>query len=85
MSDPNLQQKKSGPDGGVIASLVGVGLLLVLMVQNTQPVTVHILLWKFTWALWLYGLLMAVIGALIWFGLGVMRRHSRRKARRDKR
>ena len=27
----------------------------------------------------------AVFGALVWFGLGVMRRHARRKARREDR
>jgi hypothetical protein len=28
---------------------------------------------------------MALFGALVWFGLGVIRRHRRRKARRDDR
>jgi hypothetical protein len=28
---------------------------------------------------------MAVFGALVWFGLGVMRRHRRRKERRENR
>jgi uncharacterized integral membrane protein len=36
-----------------------------------------------TWPLWLVILISALLGALIWFGLGVMRRRSRRKARRS--
>jgi uncharacterized integral membrane protein len=71
--------------GGAIASLCGVGLLLVFMIQNTQDITVDFLFWSFTWPLWLFTLLTALVGALVWFGLGVMRRHRRRKARREDR
>jgi uncharacterized integral membrane protein len=71
--------------GGAIASLTGVGLLLVFMVQNTEDVTLDFLFWSFTWPLWLFTLVTALIGALVWFGLGVMRRHRRRVARRDQR
>jgi hypothetical protein len=35
--------------------------------------------------LWLYTIVMALVGALVWFGLGVMRRHRRRKERRENR
>jgi len=34
---------------------------------------------------WLYTIVMAAFGALVWFGLGVMRRHRRRKERRENR
>ena len=71
--------------GGAIASLTGVGVLLIFMVQNTNDVTVHFLFWKFTWPVWLLILFSALFGALIWFGFGVMRRHRRRKARRQDR
>jgi uncharacterized integral membrane protein len=71
--------------GGAIASLTGVGLLVVFMIQNTEPITLHFLFWSFTWPLWLFTLVMALVGALVWFGLGVMRRHRRRKARREDR
>jgi uncharacterized integral membrane protein len=70
---------------GVIASLTGVGLLVIFMVQNTQPVTLQFLFWSFTWPLWLFTLVMALVGGLVWIGLGVVRRHRRRKARRDDR
>jgi uncharacterized integral membrane protein len=69
--------------GGAIASLVGVGLLVVFMIQNTDDVTISFLAWEYTWPLWLVILVSAVVGAVIWFGLGVMRRHRRRKARRN--
>jgi len=71
--------------GGVIASLTGVGLLVIFMIQNTENVTLNFLFWTFTWPLWLFSILMALFGALVWFGLGVMRRHRRRQARRDDR
>ena len=70
---------------GVIASLTGVGLLVIFMVQNTQPVTLQFLFWSFTWPLWLFTLAMALVGGLLWLGLGVLRRHRRRKARREDR
>jgi uncharacterized integral membrane protein len=71
--------------GGVIASLTGVGLLAIFMIQNREPITLHFLFWSFTWPLWLFSLVMALVGASVWFGLGVMRRHRRRKARREDR
>jgi uncharacterized integral membrane protein len=70
---------------GVIASLTGVGLLVIFMVQNTQPVTLQFLFWSFTWPLWLFTLVVAVLGSIVWIGLGVLRRHRRRVARRDAR
>ena len=71
--------------GGAIASLTGVGLLVIFMIQNTERVTLHFLFWSFTWPLWLLTLVTALVGAFVWFGLGVMRRHRRRKARREDR
>lgn len=68
--------------GGAIASLVGVGVLVVFMLQNRNDVTLHFLFWDFSWPLWFFTIVTAVFGALVWFGLGVMRRHRRRKARR---
>jgi uncharacterized integral membrane protein len=67
---------------GAIASLVGVALLIVFMIQNTERVRIDFLFWSFTWPLWLLTLVTALVGALVWIGLGVMRRHRRRKARR---
>jgi uncharacterized integral membrane protein len=71
--------------GGVIAMLAGSGLLLVFMVQNTEDVTLQFLFWGFTWPLWLLTLTSAVLGSIVWIGLGVLRRHRRRVARRDAR
>jgi uncharacterized integral membrane protein len=71
--------------GGAIASLVGVGLLIVFMVQNTEDVELEFLFWDFTWPLWLLTIVSALLGALVWFGLGVIRRHRRRKERREER
>jgi uncharacterized integral membrane protein len=70
---------------GAIATIGGLGVLLIFVLQNTQPVTLQFLFWDFTWPVWLYTIVVALVGALIWFGLGVMRRRRRRKARRDAR
>jgi uncharacterized integral membrane protein len=70
------------PGAGGIASLVGVALLIVFMIQNTERVRIDFLFWNFTWPLWLLTLVTAVVGALVWIGVGAMRRHRRRKARR---
>jgi uncharacterized integral membrane protein len=71
--------------GGVIAMLAGSGLLLVFMVQNTEDVTLQFLFWSFTMPLWLFTLIVAILGSIVWIGLGILRRHRRRKARRDAR
>jgi uncharacterized integral membrane protein len=74
-----------GLSGGAIASLGGIAVLVVFIVQNTQDVRFHFLFLDFTWPLWIYTIVVALFGALVWFGLGVMRRHRRRKERRDNR
>ena len=71
--------------GGAIASLTGVALLVIFMFQNTDDVRLDFLFWHFTWPLWLVVLLSALLGAFVWFGLGVLRRHRRRKERRHDR
>ena len=71
--------------GGAIAAISGAALLIIFMVQNTEDVTLEFLFWDFTWPLWLVVLLSATVGALIWLGLGVLRRHRRRAERRDDR
>ena len=68
--------------GGAVASLIGLGLLVVFMVQNTERITLSFLFWSFTWPLWLFTLVVAVLGAVVWIGLGVLCRHRRRVARR---
>jgi uncharacterized integral membrane protein len=65
--------------GGAIASLAGVGVLLIFIVQNTEDVRFDFLTFSFTWPLWLYTIVTALFGALVWFGLGVMRRQRRRR------
>ena len=70
---------------GTITGLTGVGLLLIFMIQNTEDVKLDFLFWSFTWPLWLYTFVIALVGALVWFAAGVIRRHRRRKARREDR
>jgi uncharacterized integral membrane protein len=70
---------------GAIAALSGGGVLLVFIIQNRDDVRFDFLFWHFTWPLWLYTIVTAVFGALVWLGLGILRRHRRRKARREAR
>ena len=58
-------------------------MLVIFVVQNTQDVRFNFLFLDFTWPLWLYTIVVALFGAVVWFGLGVLRRHRRRTARRD--
>jgi uncharacterized integral membrane protein len=83
--DSRPEQRGARLGGGAIASLTGVGALAVFMLQNTDDVTVSFLVWEFTWPVWLLILVAALFGALVWFGLGVLRRHRRRVERRDER
>jgi uncharacterized integral membrane protein len=71
--------------GGAIASLSGAGVLVIFIAQNTEQITLHFLVFNFTWPLWLLTIVTAMFGALLWFGLGVMRRHRRRRERRMER
>lgn len=71
--------------GGMITSLIGVAVLLIFIIQNRADVRIHFLAWSFFWPLWVYTIVIAVVGALAWFGAGVVRRHRRRLARRESR
>jgi uncharacterized integral membrane protein len=82
-STPTGQRSRLGI--GAVASLIGVGFLLVFVLQNNQRVDLDFLAWTFTWPLWLLIVVAAVLGALVWFGLGIVRRHRRRVRRRQNR
>jgi len=77
------QANASRLSGGAIASITGAGLLVIFMIQNRGRVRLDFLFWHFTWPVWLLTIVSAVLGAFVWFGLGVIRRHRRRKARRN--
>ncbi len=70
---------------GAILSVSGVAALVIFMIQNTDDVTLTFLFWDFTWPLWLLIIVTAVFGAFVWLGLGILRRHRRRKERRQDR
>lgn len=85
MAEQNESTDGARLGAGAIASITGVGLLVVFMVQNTEKVRLDFLFWHFTWSLWLLILVSALVGAFVWFGFGVLRRHRRRKERREER
>jgi uncharacterized integral membrane protein len=84
-SSENDQKQGRKVGFGAIASGVGIAALVVFMLQNRQDARVKFLTWDFTWPMWLIVLVSAVVGAFVWLGLGVLRRHRRRKARREDR
>src|SRR3954469_11206285 len=75
----------TGVSRGVAGTLAGGGPVVPFMVEGNAPVTLKFLFWSFTWPLWLFTLTVAILGAIVWLGLGVLRRHRRRVARRDAR
>jgi uncharacterized integral membrane protein len=79
------QQENRRLSGGMIASLGGLAVLLVFIIENRMRIKIRFLFWHFIWPLWVYTIVIAVFGALAWFGLGVIRRHRRRKERRENR
>jgi uncharacterized integral membrane protein len=86
MSEPQAPGPELGKiSAGSIASIGGVVVLLIFILQNTEDIRFHFLFVDFTWPLWLYTIVVAVCGAVVWLGLGVLRRHRRRKERRGSR
>lgn len=79
------ERKALRVSGGAIASGAGTAALVTFMLQNTDDVRVSFLVWDFTLSVWLLTLSSALVGAVVWFGLGVLRRHRRRKERRQER
>ena len=71
--------------GGMITSLVGLAVLLIFIIENRMRIKIRFLVWHFIWPLWVYTIVIALFGALAWFGMGVIRRHRRRKERREDR
>ena len=54
--------------GGAIATLSGLAVLLIFIIQNRQDVKIDFLFWSFAWPFWFCALIVALFGALVWFG-----------------
>ena len=80
---PDVAQEGRRGGGGAIASLSGLAVLIIFIVQNTQDVAFQFLFLTFTWPMWLYTIVVAAFGAMAWLGLGMLRRRRSRKERRD--
>jgi uncharacterized integral membrane protein len=81
----DVQKDGRGLGAGAITSLLGLAVLLVFVIQNREPVLFRFLFLDFTWPMWLYTIVAALFGAIVWIGLGVIRRHRRRVERRQNR
>ena len=79
------RQESRRVSGGMITSLAGLAVLVVFIVENRMHIKIRFLFWHFVWPLWVYTIVIALFGALAWFGMGVVRRHRRRKERREER
>jgi uncharacterized integral membrane protein len=77
--------EKPGLGAGGFLSLLGAGILLIFMLQNRQDTPVHFLFWRVVLPVWFIILASALLGAVVWLGFGVLRRHRRRVARRRER
>jgi len=55
---------------------------VLFLAQNRDDVRPDLLFWGFTWPVWLLVLVSALLGALVWIGAGIVRRHRRRTERR---
>ena len=77
-----MSQQTGGTDtkrlsGGVILTLVGVAVLLLFIFQNTNSVNFNFLWFAFSWPMWLYTIVIAVVGAIAWLGIGYLRRRRK--------
>ncbi len=82
---PDVPRDRRRIGTGAIASLSGLVVLLIFIFQNSTDIEVRFLFLRFTWPLWLYTIVVAFFGALVWLGLGILRRHRRRVERRESR
>jgi uncharacterized integral membrane protein len=73
--DDATRGRRIGP--GAIALIVGVVVLLIFVVQNTEDVRFEFLFLNFTWPMWLYTFVVALFGGLVWFGVEMVRRRRR--------
>jgi len=64
-SQPKGDGHRATLGGGAIASISGVVLLLVFVLQNTDDVKLDFLFSDFTWPLWLLTIVSALLGALV--------------------
>lgn len=86
MTEPADTQKAGRRFGaGTITALIGLAVLLIFIIQNREPIRFAFLFLHFTWPMWVYTIVVAVFGAIVWIGLGVIRRHRRRVERRASR
>ncbi|GEM_PF-955315 len=82
---PGPPVERSPLSAGTIISLSGAVVLLIFMLQNRAEVKINFLFWHAKLPLWFVILGSALLGAIVWLGVGVLRRHRRRVARRHAR
>jgi uncharacterized integral membrane protein len=79
---PSGSPRKRPPIGWSIVLVIGFVILVIFIAQNTRKVTFHFLTASFSWPLWIYGLVMAIFGAMVWVSVEAVRRLRVRRQRR---
>ena len=82
MADRDETKDGRAISGGVVVALLGLAALIIFIIQNRESVEFRFLVLDFSWPLWLYTIVTAVLGALVWSGIGMVRRYQRRTGRR---
>jgi uncharacterized integral membrane protein len=85
MAEESSTRSGSGvrPSGGAIATIIGIVILVIFIVQNSEKIRFHFLAWYFDWPLWLYTLVTAAFGALVLYGIGALRRYRDGRAKEN--
>ena len=82
--DPTMPEG-SRPSLGAVATIVGVAVLQIFMLQNGQDTRVHLFFWHVTLPVWFIIFGSALLGALVWIAAGMFRRRRRKAHRQEPR
>ena len=80
---PQDQGKKSSIGAGTIIGGVAAVIALIFILQNTGSGEVQFLAWSFTFPIWLWALILFLLGGVSGYFFHWQRIRARRKERRD--
>ena len=80
---PGDQSKKGGVGAGTIIGGISAVIALIFILQNTGSGEVQFLAWSFTFPIWLWALILFILGGVSGYFFHWQRARARRKDRRD--